>query len=121
MPQMPQKFQKKLEMIEALEKTGGHIAKSCKIAKIDRKTHYRWMDTDEKYRSAVNEIINIVDDDLLDEAVNKLREHVKSGSIRAVLYVMDTRGHKRGFSKIDQSDEEKPYDGTNIVDEPSDE
>ena len=80
-------------MIEALEKTLGVVTPACKMAQIDRKTHYRWLKEDEDYRVAVEEMDNVA----LDFAESALHEQIKDGTPSSTMFYLKTKGKKRGF------------------------
>jgi hypothetical protein len=83
----------KKAMLEALEKSLGVVTTACKAVGIARQTHYEWMKEDEAYRSAVNNI----DDLVLDFAESKLHKQIDSGDTTATIFFLKTRGKRRGY------------------------
>jgi hypothetical protein len=84
---------KKAEMILALESTKGVVTDAAEIAGIARSTHYLWMTEDKVYKDAVNDLQDVV----LDFAENKLFKLVDKGDVAATLFLLKTKGKKRGY------------------------
>ena len=84
---------KKEAMLEALEKSLGIVSTAAKMANIDRSTHYAWMKADEEYKKAVESI----QDGVLDFAESHLYKLVKEGNPAATIFMLKTRGKKRGY------------------------
>jgi len=83
----------KKRMLEALEKSLGVVTTAAKIAGIERKSHYRWLEKDEKYRLDVEEISNIS----LDFAESQLHKQIEAGSTAATIFLLKTKGKGRGY------------------------
>lgn len=86
------KTQKKA-MIQALEATLGVVTAACMECGIERKTHYRWLQADPKYKEAVEEIQNIA----LDFAETKLHQQIRSNNTTATIFYLKTKGKQRGY------------------------
>lgn len=86
---------RKERFLKAFDKLDGHIAKSCEAIKIDRGTYYLWMDNDKEFAKQVE----AVRERLIDEDEAKLLEHIRSGSLRALTFRLETQGKKRGYIK----------------------
>jgi hypothetical protein len=84
---------KKRAMIKALERSLCVVTSACRIARIGRATHYRWMSIDSKYREAVLDI----DNEALDFVEAKLLESIGNGSFTATIFYLKTKGKKRGY------------------------
>jgi len=84
---------KKEAMLEALEKSLGIVSTAAKMASIDRSTHYAWMKADEEYKKAVHAI----EESVLDFAESHLYKLVKEGNPAATIFMLKTRGKKRGY------------------------
>ena len=80
-------------MLEALEKTLCIVTGSCKMVGISRNTHYRWLKEDPEYALAVEELEDVV----LDFAESQLHVQIKEGSVPATIFLLKTRGKKRGY------------------------
>ena len=85
--------QKKKDMLEALEASLGIVSTAAKKANVGRTTHYRWMEEDQEYKKAVNQI----QDSVLDFAESHLYKLVKEGNPAATIFYLKTKGKKRGY------------------------
>jgi len=116
----------KKAMLEALKSTLGVVTPAAEITGIARESHYRWYETDSKYRKQVDSIKDIA----LDFAESKLHQSIKGGSDTANIFFLKTQGKRRGYierSEIEMSggmnvnwSETKTYDGTDQEANPGD-
>lgn len=83
----------KKNMLEALEKTLCIVSTACKMVGISRNTHYRWMKEDAEYSTEVLALENVI----LDFAESHLHLQIKEGSVPATIFLLKTRGKKRGY------------------------
>jgi len=83
----------KKRMLEALEKSLGVVTTAAKIAGIERKTHYRWIQKDSDSKEAVDNVSNVV----LDFAESQLHHQIKNGNTAATIFLLKTIGKKRGY------------------------
>lgn len=83
----------KRAMLEALEKSLGVVTTAANIVGITRKTHYDWMQKDPKYAQSVADIENVT----LDFAESQLHKQVKDGNTSATIFLLKTKGKKRGY------------------------
>ena len=83
----------KKAMIKALEQSLGVVTTAAKIAGIDRSTHYEWLKTDEDYNQKVIDLENVT----LDFAESQLHKQVKEGNTTATIFLLKTKGKKRGY------------------------
>jgi len=84
---------KKRRMLAALEQCVCIVSRAAKEAGIPRQTHYYWMDNDPKYRQAVIDLENVA----LDFAESCLFDQMREGSVPAAIFLLKTRGKKRGY------------------------
>ena len=84
---------KKKAMLEALEKALGVITQACKAVGIHRSTHYDWMQTDDTYRAAVEDIQEVA----VDFAESHLHKLIKEGNPAATIFFLKTKGKNRGY------------------------
>lgn len=84
---------KKKAMLEALEKALGIVTQACKMVGIHRSTHYDWMNSDEDYKSAVEDLGDVA----LDFAESKLHKLIDSGNPAATIFYLKTKGKNRGY------------------------
>ena len=85
----------KSKMLSSLANSLGNVAIACKEAGISRQTHYRWLKEDEDYAEAVLEQSEVV----LDIAEAKLIERVQEGDLRAIMFLLKTKGKERGYDE----------------------
>lgn len=83
----------KRAMLKALEKSLGVVTTAANIVGITRKTHYDWLLKDPKYAQEVSELDNIT----LDFAESQLHKQVKEGNTTATIFLLKTKGKKRGY------------------------
>lgn len=87
--------QRKKDMLDALEKSLGVVYTAAKIAKIDRASHYRWLEKDEKYKAEVADRQELA----LDFAETKLNLLIQQGDTQATMFLLRTRGRGRGYAE----------------------
>ena len=80
-------------MLLALEKSMGIVTAAAKKVKINRSTHYGWMEEDPIYKEAVESLQDIA----LDFAESKLMASIQNGSDTAIIFFLKTKGKKRGY------------------------
>jgi hypothetical protein len=83
----------KKAMIEAMEKSLGVVTTAAKTVGIARSTHYLWMNEDEEYKKAVEDISDVA----LDFAESKLHKQIRDGDTTATIFYLKTKGKKRGY------------------------
>ena len=94
---------RKKNLIDHLEKTLGIVTTACKNADVARSTHYNWMNEDEEYRKAVEDIDNIA----VDFAESKLHKQIEKGDTTSIIFYLKTKGKRRGYierQEIDYTD-----------------
>lgn len=84
---------KKRAMLQALEKTLGVVTNAAKMIPISPVTHYNWLKDDLDYAQAVE----MIAETCLDFAESKLFELVNSGDTAATIFLLKTKGKKRGY------------------------
>ena len=101
------KHPKKRAMIKALESSLGVVTEACKVVGITRATHYNWLRDDKVYASEVEDVNNIT----LDFAESELYKQIEAGSTTATIFLLKTRGKKRGYierQEIDHTSSDNP-------------
>ena len=90
----------KSAMIEALVKSLGIVTIAAERVGISRRTHYDWYNEDPDYRKAVDDIADVT----LDFAESKLHKQVDKGDTTAIIFLLKTRGKKRGYvERVEQT------------------
>lgn len=90
----------KKRMLKALEESLGIVSVAASNAGIHRSTHYLWMNNDEDYKKAVEEIHNVC----LDFAESKLFENIKGKRETSIIFYLKTRGKNRGYVERQELD-----------------
>jgi len=90
---MNKSAQHKKAIIEALEQSLGVVTTACKKAGVGRTTFYGWLDSDPKFKKAVDDIQNIA----LDFAESQLHKQISKGDTTATIFYLKTKGKKRGY------------------------
>jgi hypothetical protein len=83
----------KKAMIQALEKTMGVVSTAATMVGINRSTHYEWLKTDSEYKQKVDDLENL----MLDFAETNLHQQIQEGNTTATIFLLKTRGRKRGY------------------------
>jgi hypothetical protein len=84
---------KKKAMISAMKSTLGNVTASTDNVGIDRSLHYKWMKTDEKYKSEIDENI----ERSIDFAEAALLKRIQAGNTTAIIFYLKTKGKHRGY------------------------
>ena len=80
-------------MLQALEKALGIVTQACKVVGISRQTHYNWLELDDEYKQAVQDLGDVA----LDFAESKLHKLIDSGNPAATIFYLKTKGKNRGY------------------------
>lgn len=83
----------KKAMIEALTKSLGIVTIACKEVGISRTLHYNWMNEDEDYRKAVEDVADVA----LDFAESMLHKQIQDKDTTATIFYLKTKGKRRGY------------------------
>lgn len=84
---------KKKMMLQALEASLGVVHTAAMAVGLERRTHYRWMESDPAYKAAVKDVENVA----LDFAESKLHQQIKSNNTAATIFYLKTKGKQRGY------------------------
>lgn len=88
-----QSAHKKKAVLEALEQSLGVVTTACKSIGLPRRTFYGWLESDQEFAKAVEEMSEIA----LDFAESQLHKRIKAGSDTAIIFYLKTQGKKRGY------------------------
>lgn len=91
---------KKNELLEALVQAKGIVTKACEVVGMPRSTYYLWYNSDEEFKKEADSINDIV----LDFAEGKLYELVQEGDTTATIFLLKTRGKRRGYVEKSETD-----------------
>lgn len=80
-------------MIKALKASLGNVSAACESVGISRQTHYRWLEEDEDYSVAFENI----GEQVLDFAETSLVTQIKEKNTAATIFYLKTKGKKRGY------------------------
>ena len=83
----------KLKALSALDESHGIVMIAARNAGIARSTFYRWMDEDEKFKAAVEEIREAA----IDHVESKLFSLIDGGDTGSTIFFLKTRAKKRGY------------------------
>jgi len=83
----------KKAMLEALEKSLGIVTTAARTVGINRSTHYDWLEKDEEYKKAVEDIAEMT----IDFAESQLHKQIKEGVQSSTIFYLKTKGKKRGY------------------------
>ena len=93
----------KAAMLKALVKRLGVVSYAAKDAGLSRQAHYNWLNEDEKYKSAYELISEVV----IDFTETRLIEYINMSDLRAITFMLRTRGKKRGYTYYKDNNAQK--------------
>lgn len=97
---------KKEAFVKAYRETLGVIKYACEQVSISRRTFYNWLEADEEFRQAVED----VNEESLDFAENALKKKIREGDTTSIIFYLKTKGKKRGYierTEIDATTSER--------------
>lgn len=90
----------KKRFLAAMEKSLGVVTTACQMTGTGRTTYYEWMEKDPDFAKDIAGIEEIV----LDFAESKLHKQVESGNTVATIFLLKTKGKKRGYIERQELD-----------------
>jgi len=106
--------QHKKAILEALEQTLGVVTSACRKVGVGRTTFYGWLNDDEEFAKAVQDIENVA----LDFAESQLHQQIKSGNPTSTIFYLKTKGKKRGYiERMENVNTNKNLDLSDLTDE----
>lgn len=93
----------------AIKASNGNLTKVAKLLGCDRTTIYYHLRKSQELTDYLEEIRQVESDSLLDEALLKLKARVVFDDWRAIQYVLDTKGHERGYTRHQKVDEDVTF------------
>jgi len=111
---MNKTVQHKKAILEALEQTLGVVTSACRKVGVGRTTFYGWLNDDEEFAKAVQDIENVA----LDFAESQLHQQIKSGNPTSTIFYLKTKGKKRGYiERMENVNTNKNLDLSDLTDE----
>lgn len=80
-------------MLDALRKTLGNVTQACKMINLARKTHYQWINTDEKYKHEVESI----EEEAIDYVESQLFRNIQNGDRTSIIFYLKCKAKQRGY------------------------
>jgi predicted DNA-binding transcriptional regulator AlpA len=106
--------QHKKALLEALESSLGVVTSACKKVGVGRTTFYNYVNSDEEFAKAVQDIENVA----LDFAESQLHQQIKTGNATSTIFYLKTKGKKRGYvERMENVNTNKNLDLSNLTDE----
>ena len=93
---------KKQKLLKALEESHGVVTNACRKAGISRAQYYRYLQQDEKFAQAVEEIQEAA----IDFVESQLFKQIKEGNITGQIFYLKTKGKHRGYIEKTQVQQE---------------
>lgn len=91
---------KKKTYLEILKTSFGNISKACDKVGISRRSVYNWMEADEEFKDAVQNIEEYIIDDVEDALLTQIKE----GNTTATIFYLKTKGKHRGYTEKIEND-----------------
>ena len=96
----------KKRFLEIFEKKDAHISNTCKDANIGRTTYYDWLEADEEFKQAIDD----VKESLKDDTEDYLIKACKDGNVAAIIFRLKTICKDRGYDEKQTIELTKPFD-----------
>ena len=80
-------------LLQALEKSLGVVTTACRSVGIGRTTFYKYYNTDNEFKKAVDDISNVA----LDFAESQLHQLMQDKNASSVIFYLKTKGKNRGY------------------------
>lgn len=100
----------KLHFLENMEINLGNVSETCRKFKIPRKTVYNWINKNEWFKDAFEDI----QESLIDDSESELYRLRNSGNVTAIIFHLKTKGKDRGWDEkreiIIRNEQEKNID-----------
>lgn len=102
---------KKELMLKALIKYLGIVSYAAEEIGIGRRTHYNWMKTDAEYKASVELLTEMA----LDYSESRLFGYIKRSDLKAITFILRTRGKARGYNMYQEKTAERHAAIFNLV------
>ena len=84
---------KKENFLNNLKANGFNISKACEETQIARRTYYDWLESDEEFKSSVED----AQEKLIDDAERALQDKIIDGDTTSIIFFLKTKGKQRGY------------------------
>lgn len=81
-------------------KKGCNVSATCSALNISRQTFYKWKNADPELKEMLEE----AEESVIDFAESKLIEAVGDGDLTAIIFLLKTKGKKRGYVEKMEND-----------------
>ena len=88
------------DIVKAYQKKGCNVSATCTALGISRQTFYVRKNSDAELREKLEE----ADESIIDFAESKLVEAVGEGDLTAIIFLLKTKGKKRGYVEKVEND-----------------
>ena len=93
------------KIVDMYKKKGCNISATCNALNISRQTFYNYRDSNQKLSDQINE----ADEAILDFAESKLVEHINSGDVTSLIFLLKTKGKNRGYVERTENVVSNPF------------
>lgn len=83
----------KKKVLEALEEHHGIVTNACKAVNVGRSTFYKWINEDEEFKKAVDDVQDVA----IDFVESKLFQQIDEGNPTSTIFYLKTKAKKRGY------------------------
>ena len=102
----------KKKFLEMFKKKDCHISNTCEDINIGRRTYYEWIDADEKFAEAVDDVRESLNDD----TEGALMTAINSGNVVAIIFRLKTKCKDRGYIEKQELELVRPFNRINLED-----
>ena len=80
-------------LLQQMEQNMGNVTLACHFGKCNRSTFYRYYNSDDVFKAAVDDIQEIA----VDICESELWKLIKEGNVPCILFFLKTKGKSRGY------------------------
>ena len=102
----------KKKFLDMFKNKDCHISNTCEATNIGRRTYYEWIDADEKFAEAVEDVRESLNDDTEGALITAINE----GNVTAIIFRLKTKCRDRGYDERQQIELIKPFDRIELED-----
>ena len=95
MPKKVNEDRLKTKFLKTFEKTNFNISETCRQLKVSRNKFYKWLKLDDDFRERYETLKEVY----IDLAESQLIKLVQKGDFKAIRYLLDNLGKKRGYNQ----------------------